>query len=445
MIKASLLTLLFIGVFARTESALAATIYAQFEDEDTVTLSTTSGVYTTVGSIFTPASGYVIPLGEASTTARVTTSGVCAATAVKLILTTSPTGTTGQEFSYTAPSGAGTWDVEGANSNNPTVLLGSTTYYLRMTQLCNGSGTEVHTDIIGQLRGFITNDGTTPEPLPFEFDGTQLWNFNPELGSSGHATSTDFEFEAAYRVEPEDFATTTTQVYLRWRQATGMGLRGQPNVAIWGEHLWNIDAAGSGSVYATSSLPYTGVYTVYWEIRTPLFEFFGLSFLHKSVVSYLGSFVVGDDVSDTETSQIEVLLDTNQSGADLIIPAPTSDTATSTLESGLFNLPNIFNLKNVLVSRFPINWIVEYTDILRELPERTATTTIPTVTLTASSTLLGTYLSTTTPTFTFFSGATITQVAGIAGIQTMRTFVGWTLWFALFGLLGRMVSRMFKP
>lgn len=125
-------------------------------------------------------------------------------------------------------------------------------------------------------------------------------------------------------------------------------------------------------------------------------------------------------------------------------PVPTNDSQAS---STILGLGGFFSVKDLLLSKFPFNWIADSAAILESLASSTATTTIPTVAVDYSGLSLLQNIPTTTPqnlNFTFFSAATFDQVAEIDGIELMRTFLSWTLWIALIFFAWREGTRIFS-
>jgi len=103
-------------------------------------------------------------------------------------------------------------------------------------------------------------------------------------------------------------------------------------------------------------------------------------------------------------------------------------------------------LYSVIRSKFPFNWFFETVTIIKGLVTRTATTTIPSVTVDYSGLHTLQNIPTTTAqnlTFTFFSAATFNTVAAIPGIQQMRTLAGYVLWIGFMFMSFRRIGAYF--
>jgi len=276
---------------------------------------------------------------------------------------------------------------------------------------------------------------------------TRFDTFVPELGViTPNATSTTFALEVIGYINEADYTTDETNIYMRYRQATGMGLRGNSNIGSNGEFTWFPTTFGEFEATTTAEILNTGVYNIYWSIRKPLFSVFGFGFFNNTVLDVVGTFVVGDDVSETEILQNQLIIETTGGGI-VDVTVPTSETATSTLESLPFSWGQAFGLREAILSKFPFNWISGYVTVLNGLAESEATTTIPSVTINYGGLSLLQNVATSTAIdteITFFSGATIDEVAEFTGIQSMRTFLGWVLWLGLIGYASRAGKQMFK-
>jgi len=142
------------------------------------------------------------------------------------------------------------------------------------------------------------------------FTHTRFDSLAPQMGTTTPvATSTAFLFNAIGYVSTADISSST-EVYMRWRQQTGMGQRGNGNLSQYGEFTFPITASGAFDVSTTTSVQNTGVYAAYWEIRNCSFSLFGYCLWHSSLKSVVRNFVVGE-ATQTEISAVENLLDTN--------------------------------------------------------------------------------------------------------------------------------------
>jgi len=113
------------------------------------------------------------------------------------------------------------------------------------------------------------------------------------------------------------------------------------------------------------------------------------------------------------------------------------------------NTSNALNLVNVVLGKFPFNWISGFATDLKSLATSTASTSFTAFTLDVGGSKLLQNIPTTTPLntkFSIFSPSAFNQVAAIGAIQTMRTLVGFSLWLALAFLMWREGAGLFsKP
>jgi len=71
--------------------------------------------------------------------------------------------------------------------------------------------------------------------------------------------------------------TTRTEVYVRYRQLTGAGVRGNGNIYEGDDFTLPITASGSFSVSTTSHVIHSGVYQAYAAIQKPKYSIFGIA------------------------------------------------------------------------------------------------------------------------------------------------------------------------
>lgn len=272
---------------------------------------------------------------------------------------------------------------------------------------------------------------------------THFISFIPEIGSTTpYATSTAFTFGAVGYLNDSDLASST-ELHIRYRQLTGMGVRGNSSFAEVGDLYIPITAGGDFDLSTTTPVLSSGVFAGYYAIENACYSFFGINFFTCTKVSAIGNFIV-DEASTIEVEASQNVLNSSGIGSQ-VVPYVTDENSTSTL----YNLGSAFNLIDILTSKFPINWVYQYASVLAGLASSTATTTIPSVDLDFSGLRELQNIPTTTPIstkFTLFSAATLDEVAAISGVASMRTFVGWTLWLGLMGFAWRRVNTLFaKP
>lgn len=277
---------------------------------------------------------------------------------------------------------------------------------------------------------------------PVDFS-THFESFTPLLGTTTpNATSTTFTFGATGYVNSTDFATSSTELYIRWRQMTEVGVGSNDWRANVGEITIPIESPGEFNLSTTTDILDTGVYTVGFFIRKPRFEVLGFGFLNNELRSAIGSFVVGSTTTEKEFQTVELMVGTT--GAAFANQQVVTE---QTASSSLLSLSTIFDFKDQVLGKFPINWVIEYSNVLQNLASSTSTTTIPSVTINYGSLSLLQNIPTTTPittTFTFFSADTFDEVGEMSGIQLFREFVSWTLWIALVSYAWRRGQSLFK-
>lgn len=271
---------------------------------------------------------------------------------------------------------------------------------------------------------------------------TRFVFFTPPLGTTTpNATSSSFTIGVFGYINSVDHVASSTELYVRWRQSTGMGLRGNPSTSDWGEHEFDVEDSGYFDLESDYDIQNTGVYNAYFQLRKPLINIFGFQLFHRTILDSIGTFVVGE-VEPEEIEQVQAIFD-NPGGINADVTVPTDANATSTL----FGLGRLFDVRNTFMDRFPINWVLEYASVLQGLASTTATTTIPSVDIefgqTALDEITGGHGTTSTTTFSLFSAETIEEVSEIPGIQFARTFVSWTLWISLIFFAWREAVSLF--
>jgi len=291
------------------------------------------------------------------------------------------------------------------------------------------------------LSGEIDGSGGTPLNVNTRFD-----SFTPTLGTTTpNATSTSFTIGATGYINPSDFATSSTRVHVRFRQTTGIGVGTNSILSTGADIYFDATTTGAFSFSTTTSITNTGVYTVYWAIEHPRFSLFGIGFLTDTVLSALGDFVVSSAANPVSQQQLDQATVAGQFGPIGYTgqQLPIDDASAS---STLLGLGGAFNIANVVLNKFPINWVVQYANVLSDLASSTATTTIPAVVINYGGLKEIQNIPTTTAQtlqFTFFSAATFDQVAALPGISAMRMLLGWTLWIGLIFYAWRRVSGIF--
>jgi len=343
----------------------------------------------------------------------------------------------GRTNSGTYNSGAGTLTID-------ITAVAGRSYYLLVGDCLTGAlsgGYCSYANLNNVWVASIHFDGGGAYIPPVTDFTTRFISFTPTLGTTTPvATSTTFAFGVTGYINSSDLSSTT-EVYMRWRQQSGMGLRGNSAIGQYGDFTFPISSSGAFSLSTTTSVTASGVYGVYWELRNCSISLFGFCLYHSTLKNAIGNFVVAEATSQ-EIQSVQILTNTTGGGqVDQVIP--TEETASSTV----LGLGSAFGLTGIVLSKFPINWVVQYADVLTNLASSTTSTTSPSAVINYSSLRTLQNIPTTTPqslSFTFFSSTTIAQVASISGIQLARTFVGWTLWIGLIFYAWRRATALFS-
>jgi len=269
---------------------------------------------------------------------------------------------------------------------------------------------------------------------------TRFISFVPTLGSLTEvATSTSFEFTITGYLSAADYAEGNVE--LEWSTAPGLvdsGIFG--NILGDDVFVYTIPSAGFFSTTSLRSVLTPGAYTANFRLRrsrVPLLH------LYKTYVSATGVFLVG---SGSDVSQEDIDNATAHAGINNFYGAEfygDAENATSTL----LGLGKAFSLRESVLGKFPINWVVESAVIVQALKDQTSTTTFQSIVLDFNGLSTIQAIPTTTPTdfrVTLFSPALFDTVAAVPGIQTMRTLVVWSLWIGLIFYAWRRGASMFK-
>jgi hypothetical protein len=293
------------------------------------------------------------------------------------------------------------------------------------------------------VSGIGGTDLNSYNPVPPDDLSTHFISFNPVMGSSvAQATSTSFDIASYGYVSDSDFVDSDTWVYVRWRQATGMGKRDNPLTSDWGEETFSVIDPGNFSATTTSSILNTGVYNIYWEIRVPRWDFLGVSIGTKVLSSAIGSICVSDSVcEDSELLANQLVINTGLAVDSGMIDIVSGTTATSSevlydfISGGL-------GIRNMVMQKFPISWVVETIEVLNSLSTSTATTTTPLFSLTFAT---STMIATSTPIIVNFITPTFfDDIAEVPAIQVMRTLLVWSMWISFAGVIMRKVPSIFN-
>jgi hypothetical protein len=289
------------------------------------------------------------------------------------------------------------------------LILDSSRYYLLQYQ--GGGGTRIYgTAATTTWPQATTNDsnlgsigniyavvygigGTTTIPS----DTTQITSIIPAPDSRISSSSAQIFNFIGYDA-PIDY-DDNLEIYLRYRQITGAGMRDNGNLLTVGEDTIDIDTPGDFNVNSSShDLSKSGWYQAYAEIRKPKYTIFGFSipFLYDSLFSTTWKFVSGTS-TPTEDTAAGLLFSTTgfttvasstesvtscHVGFDfdiktclLYVFVPSGDQLTSLLTQA----------KDGFLSAYPWGYVTRIVEISQD----ESAGTLPTVTLTTPNTVMG--------------------------------------------------------
>ena len=259
------------------------------------------------------------------------------------------------------------------------------------------------------------------EQVPVLPDNTRIIETIPVLGvATPLATSTDFYLGAQFNVKDMEYQEGM-RVYMRWRQLTGGGLRGNPVRTAWGEYEHNIVGAGFGQMQTTANIVNTGVYTMYVELTAPRFSIFGLHLGNRVIDSRIGNFVVGE-ATEQELKMADLAITSGLMPPEVVMP--TDEAGTEFFGIGA----RINELREGFFQKFPINWVMGFIEDMRNLEQnRISTAGVPAVIMDFSNvqSVNRVAMGSGGMSFTLFGANTFDQVAQIPGINAMRTLLSW--------------------
>jgi len=160
-------------------------------------------------------------------------------------------------------------------------------------------------------------------PMLDEFSGigatitnttTRFDSFTPSPDSEV-GTSTNFTFGATGYVNESEISSST-KLYIRYRQQTGMGIRGNSTLSSGGEFNLDINSSGAFNLSTTTSILNTGVYLGYMSIQKPRYSLFGFEFFTNVLTAQTFLFTVGTS-TETEKQSVIMLLGTTGLGQGL--------------------------------------------------------------------------------------------------------------------------------
>jgi len=261
---------------------------------------------------------------------------------------------------------------------------------------------------------------------------TRFIQLTPLMGTSTpYATSTTFVFGATVFVNPTEFVASSTELYMRWRQLTGMGLRGNSVVGMFGECTVEIEQAGSSTpAFCTDEILNTGAYLAYYEIRVPQFSVFGIEFFHDTLVSTVGNFVVGAGVPSGEYLRSVTAISTTGPSVDAIVDPDAVASST-----GFFL--NFLDVPNLLRTKAPFAYIFQISNLMQTASSVPASTnsslTLSFVPSSASTSPLGSVLSN----VVVFSTSTVSSLIPSSALSALRALQVGTIWLAVGFLMFR--------
>jgi len=114
--------------------------------------------------------------------------------------------------------------------------------------------------------------------------------------------------------------------------------------------------------------------------------------------------------------------------------------------STLFGASAAFNLVDVILGKFPINWVIEMGQVITDLQTQTSTTSLPSMSVNFGELRTLQAIATTSPqnwTVNFLSADMFQQISDIPAMQTARQVCSGILWFGLVMLGWRESRRLF--
>jgi len=126
------------------------------------------------------------------------------------------------------------------------------------------------------------------------------------------ASSTNFTFGATGYISTQDW-TEDSVLYIRYRQQTGFGIRGNGPIGANGEFSIPITSPEEFDLSTTTSVTNSGVYIGYVAIQKPKFSLFGFNFFTETLASNTWLFTVATSTA-RELESTVLLLSTTGGG-----------------------------------------------------------------------------------------------------------------------------------
>jgi len=325
-----------------------------------------------------------------------------------------------------------------ATRNGPGYINAMSSYtgdYVVLQYYCDSSGNTV----IGPLN-------STPPP---DTTHTQFYSFTPILGTTTPvATSSALSVGVTGYISPADY-TSDMQLQLQFGvNPNVVGPIFAANATPYTEFNTPVSAAGAFSTTTVVDASVASAYPVKWSLTKCGFSLFGFCISRSTVITNGGTLLTGLGLG---TGEGYTSTSTLQSVRGITSVSVAANGATTTLDTSNINatstvFASAYGIAGIILNKFPINWVVQYADVLSSLPTLTATTTIPAVTVDYGGLREIQNIPTTTPqnlSFTFFSASTFDTVGQMAGVQLARTLVGYTLWLGLIGFAWRRAKSLF--
>lgn len=192
--------------------------------------------------------------------------------------------------------------------------------------------------------------------------GTRFISYVPTLGTTTPvATSTAFQFQASYYVDPTDFSAGDTQLYMRYRQMTGMGKRDNPVTGASGEYTWQVPTSGYSTSTITFDVQNTGVYDVYWQLKNDNILF------DDTLTDTLGNFVV----ASTTDEEVALVFNTNNTTAPTVNTKITAEPDCTTC-----SIWDFVNIPNLLKTKSPFGYVFKMYSIVTSAGSSASTTAV---------------------------------------------------------------------
>jgi len=323
----------------------------------------------------------------------------------------------------------GAWSVE----ENLTDSAGFASYYING----NAGTTDWYIDSIT-----LGNEVTVAPD-----DSTRFITFTPELGTDTlYATSTAFTFGATGYINDDDIEEGQ-YLYIKWTNVTGTELGGSCPSAFGqdqGEIVLEIATTSNEfDVSTTTSITCWGAFTAFYALKNPGPTIFGYTLWDNEIMNAFGQFEVGTTTGGyaPTDSQVGLVGQLVEGGFTTGLLATESNASSTILD-----LTGYLDLREIMASKFPINWAIFTIATVVSTTNNYSTSTRPaTTTIDFSSATTLQWATTTGANLNIpvFSWGWIDTVAQISAWQTLMTLAIGVMYLTLGLLAFKEAQRMF--